>query len=166
MPVTADIQLTVSGRHVGAADLGTPTFPFAFSAPLSLTNGTGASQVDRVWSDERTLAASGTEDIDLAGVLSDIYGAALSFAKIKAVFVKAAAGNTNDVVVSRPASNGVPLFAAAGDAVAVKPGGAFALFWPGAGVSVAAGTADLLTFTNSAAGSGVTFQVVILGTSA
>lgn len=165
MPLTADIQLSVNGRQTGALDLGTPTFPFALSAPISLTNGTGASQADRVFSDTRTLAASGTEDLDLAGVLVDAFGATITFAKIKAVIIKAAAGNANDVQVTRPASNGVPLFLAAGDGIAIKPGGALAWYCPGTGVTVTAATGDLLTITNGAGGTPVTYDVIIIGTS-
>jgi len=166
MSLTADIQLSVTGRHVNPIDLGSVALPFALSKSLSLADGTGANQADRVFTDQRTLAASGTEDLDLAGVLIDAFGQAITFAKIKAVIIKAADGNTNDVNVSRPASNGVPLFLAAGDGIPVKPGGVLAWFCPGTGVTVTGATGDLLTITNSAGGTGVTYQVVIIGTSA
>lgn len=164
--LTADINLTVTGRHSNVLDLGTEVLPFGLSAPLSLASGTGAGQADRVFTDTRTLAASATEDLDLAAVLLDAFGAAITFVKLKAIIIKAAAGNTNDVVLSRPASNGVPLFSAASDAIPIKPGGAFAWFCPGTGVTVTAGTGDLLTLTNSGAGTGVTYDIVIIGTSA
>jgi hypothetical protein len=38
---------------------------------------------------------------------------------------RADAGNTNDVQLTRPAANGVPLFLAAGDGVAIGPGDIF-----------------------------------------
>lgn len=166
MAVTANLNLSVTGRHTTTSDLGTPTFPFALSLEVALASGTGASQADRVFADQRTLAASATEDLDLAGVLTDAFGAVITFAKIKAVIIKAAAANTNDVNVTRPASNGVPIFLAASDGIGVKPGGAFAWFFPGTGVTVTAGTGDLLTLTNSAGSTGVTYDIVILGTSA
>ena len=69
--------------------------------------------------------------------------------------------------VIRPASNGVPLFLAAGDGLPVKPGGAFLWVAPDAtGVAVTASTGDLLTITNSGAGSAVTYYIVVLGASA
>jgi hypothetical protein len=43
--------------------------------------------------------------------------------KLKLVYVFADPTNVNNVVVTRLAANGVPLFAAAGDALAVLPGG-------------------------------------------
>lgn len=166
MPVTANIALTVNGQHTNALDLGTAALPFNLALGLTLTNGTGANQVDRVFTDTRTLGASATEDLDLAGILTDAFGAVLTFAKIKAVIVTAAAGNTNDVNVTRPATNGVPLFTAVSSGVGVKPGGMLAWACPGTGVTVTAATGDLITFTNSAGGTGVTYSVVIIGTSA
>jgi hypothetical protein len=164
--VTADIQFSVTGQHSSVLDLGTVALPFALSAALRLTTGTGASMADRVFTDTRTLLASATEDLDLAAVLVDALGVAITFAKIKAIFIKAAAANTNDVQVTRPASNGVPLFLAAGDGMLVKPGGFLAWALPGTGITVTAATGDLLTFTNSAGGTPVTYDVVIIGTSA
>lgn len=165
MSLNADIQLSVTGKHSQALDLGTEVLPFALSNPVSLANGTGAGQADRVFTDTRTLAASATEDLDLAGVLIDAFGVAITFAKIKAVIIKAAAGNTNDVQVKTAAANGVPLFLAANNGIGIKPGGGFAWFCPGTGVVVTPTTGDLLTVTNGGAGTPVTYDIVIIGTS-
>jgi len=166
MPVTADIRLSVTGHHVSALDLGSADLPFTLSAAQSLLSGVAAGMVDRVFTDTRTLIASATEDLDLAGVLLDAFGAAITFAKIKGVFIKAAAGNTNNINVSRPAgATGVPLFLAISDGFVLPPGFAFAWFGAGAGLTVTPGSGDLITITNAAAGTPVTYDVVILGTS-
>jgi hypothetical protein len=166
MSVTAELRLTASGHHVNQLDLGAADLPFAVSVSHSLVTGTAAGQADRVFTDTRTLAASATEDLDLAGVLLDAFGQAITFATIKAILIKAAAGNTNNVNVTRPASNGVPLFLAAGDGIPIKPGYGFGWFGSGAGVAVTPTTGDLLTITNSGAGTPVTYDIVIIGTSA
>jgi hypothetical protein len=166
MSLTAKLSLIVTGEQQSALDLGTGKFPFALSKVLDLASGTGASQADRLFTDTRTLAASATEDLDLAAALTDAFGSSLTFAKLKGLIITADAGNTNDVQLTRPATNGVPIFLAAGDGFGIKPGGAFALFWPGTGVTVTAATGDLLTLTNSAGGTGVTYSIVIIGTSA
>ena len=93
----------------------------------------------------------------------------LTFARIKAIHISAAAGNTNNVQVTRPASNGVPWLMAAGDGIALRPGAA--MTWSSGsadatGVAVTAGTGDLITITNSAGTTGVTYNVVIVGCSA
>lgn len=166
MPLTANIGIAVNGNHTSALDLGTATLPFAASLAVALASGTGSGQADRIFTDIRTLAASATENLDLAGSLVDAFGATITIVKLKAVIILADSGNTNDVQITRPASNGVPMFLAAGDGVPVQPGGAFVWVAPGAGVTVTAGTGDLLTITNSAGSSGVTFTVILIGTSA
>lgn len=148
----------------GATPIYQPTFPW--SAPL--TTGTGANQADKMYAASVTLGISSGQDIDLAGVLTDPFGVALTFVKLKAVAIKAAVGNTNNVNVSRPATNGVPWFLAASDGFALGPGGIFLWVNPAAAgiATVTAATGDILRFDNSGAGSTVTFDIVLIGTSA
>jgi|SRR5688500_4620070 len=168
MPLSASVLIQLQALLTNtSADLTLPSAPLSWARQFNIANGTGANQADRMYIDSNTLAASGTANVDLAGSLTDAFGAALTFARIKAVFIAAAEGNTNDVQVTRPGANGAPLFMAAGDGIVVRPGGAFAWIAPDAvAVPVTAGTGDLLTFTNSAAGSSVTYEVIIIGASA
>jgi hypothetical protein len=166
MSVTANIRLDVSGKQESALDLGTAALPFGLNVEAALTNGVAAGMADRAFTDTRTLAASATENLDIAASLVDAFGATIAFAKIKAVIIRAAAANVNDVQVTRPATLGVPLFLAAGDGLAIKPGYAFAFFGTGAGITVTPDTGDLLTITNSGGTTGVTYDVIIIGTSA
>lgn len=166
MALDTTVQLNVNALLYNALDLGVASAPLIKSYVIAMATGTGTGQADKIFHDTRTLTASGTEDLDLAGVLTDPFGAALTFAKLKAVLIKAADANTNNVVLSRPAANGVPLFSAASDAISILPGGVFCWVAPGAGVTVTAGTGDLLTFTNSAGSTSVTYDVVLIGTSA
>lgn len=169
MPVNATVSVGVNGSQTSLLDLGTAAFPFSTSSSVAYTSGTGAGQVDVAFTDTRTLAASATENLDLAGTLTDAFGATVTFARIKAIYISAAAGNTNDVQVTRPASNGVPFLMAAGDGIALRKGAGFA-WWSGpadaTGVAVTAGTGDLITVTNSAGTTSVTYTVIILGCSA
>lgn len=165
--VNTRIKLSLAATLTKALDLATGSTPLDVEASVPLGNGTGANQADLIFHDRRTLAASGTEDLDLAGVLTDAYGATITFARIKAVVVMAASANTNNVNVSRATTNGVPLFLAASDGIPVLPGGFFAWCAPDAtAVAVTAGTGDLLTVTNSAAGTSVTYDVIVIGASA
>lgn len=164
---TPILRMEVSSTLTGTAGLATASVPLHETYNFPLTTGTGANQADKIYSAERTLAASATEDRDLAGSLTDALGATITFVRIKVVLVKADSANTNSVQVTRPAANGVPLFMAAGDGISLRPGAAFMWICPDAtGVAVTAGTGDLLTFTNSAAGTGVTYRLTIIGASA
>lgn len=167
------MALTVSTMRIQAAGQQTKTiagspasFNFDIGANYALTDGTTAGKADRLFTDTRTLGASATENLDLAAALTDAYGASLTFVTIKAVIIVAAAGNTNNVEITRPATNGVALFMAASDGIALKPGYGFAWMGSGIGVTVTAGTGDLITVTNSGAGTSVTYTVCIIGTSA
>lgn len=167
MALTSTLTVKAVANLSSALDLATASVPLSLTERIELASGTGAGQADMIFHDRRTLSASGTEDLDLAGSLTGPLGTTLTFARVKAVIIAASDGNTNDVQLTRPASNGVPLFLAAGDGIPVKPGGVFCWIAPGAsGVAVTASTGDLLTVTNSAGTTGVTYDIVIIGASA
>jgi hypothetical protein len=152
-----------------ALDLGTGKAPQALSRSMSLGNGTGAGKADRVFSDRRTLAASANEDLDLAGVLLDAFGSAITFARIKGLIIAAAAGNTNNVVVGNSTSNAWATLLGATSTVTLRPGAFFAVGTGTAdptGYAVTAGTGDLLRITNSGAGTSVTYDLHLIGASA
>lgn len=169
MPLSTQVLLSVSAflSNTGA-DLSVPSANFNFASQVNLDNGTGLNAADRIYVDSNTLAASATVDIDLAGSLTDALGAALTFARVKAIFLRAAVGNTNNVVLGGAAATQfVGPFGAATHTIAVKPGGLFAVVAPdAAGWSVGAGASDLLRIANSAAGTGVSYDVMIIGASA
>lgn len=167
MALSTRLQVSLDTNLTSALDLGSASAPLKLARDFIWSSGTGASAADKIWHDQRTVAASATDSLDLAGSLTDALGTAFTPAKIKGLLVYAATGNTNNVVITRPASNGVPLFSAAGDAFPLRPGGLFLWVSPDStGVAVTAGTGDLLDFANSAAGTSVTYDVVIIGTSA
>lgn len=162
--VRGDIAFSMALTQVGANDLGSPKMPVNIEKLLTLVAGTDATNKANVlFSDTRTLAASATEDLDLTGSLTDAFGSTISAAEIVAIFISAASGNTNNVQLTRPASNGfIGPFLAAGDGVAIKPGEWLPLISQ-SGWAVTASTGDLLTFTNSGSGTSVTYSIVIVG---
>lgn len=162
--VRGDIRFSMDLTHVGSNDLGSPKMAVDVDKLLSLVAGTDATnKANILFSDRRTLAASANEDIDLAGALSDAFGASITAAEVIAIFVSAASGNTNNVQVTRPASNGFAgPFLAAGDGIAIKPG-EWHPFVSQSGWAVTAGTGDLLNVANSGAGTPVTYDIVIVG---
>ncbi len=161
--VRGDIGFSMNLTQIGSNDLGSPKMPVAIEKLLSLTEGTTATnQANLLFSDTRTLSASANEDIDLTGALTDAFGASFAAAEIVAIFISAASGNTNNVNVTRPASNGFAgPFLAAGDGVSVKPG-EWQPFVSQSGWAVTASTGDLLNVANSGSGTSVTYSVVIV----
>lgn len=167
MALTSRVAVELAARLTGTADFGAPVSEPRFSQQVSLASGTGAGQADRVWADRRTLAASASEDLDLTGTLVDALGATLTLARVKALYVAASASNTNDVVLGGAASSAWSALLGATGTVTVKPGGVLLVVAPGAtAYPVTAGTGDLLKVANSGAGSSVTYDICIVGSSA
>lgn len=167
MPLSTVITAQVDANLTSALDLVTAAAPLSYRKRTTLDTGTTADKADLMFSDTRTIAASANEDLDLAGSLAGQLGGTLTFVKLKALLIVAATGNTNNVRVTRPASNGVPLFLAASDGIDVLPGGTFLWVAPNlAAVTVTAATGDLINVANSSSGTSVTYDVVIIGTSA
>lgn len=163
--VTASIALNIDATLAGSNDLGTPKLRALIEQLVQFRPGTdGTGKADLMFSDTRTLAASANEDLDLAGVLASAFGATIAAAELVLLYIEAAEGNTNNVNVTRPAANGVPIFLAAGDGRGIKPGDFF-LIVDSAGIAVTAGTGDLVNVANSGAGSSVTYDVLILARS-
>lgn len=166
MNTNIKITCAIEGVVSTSGDFGNPQQQLTARAVLDLVTGTSAGQADLVFSDQRTLAASANESLDLNGSLVDVFGAAANFIKIVAIYFKAAAGNANNVVVGGAASNGFfPMFGASTDTIKL-PGGAGVLLFNDAGWTVTAATADLLKVANGGSGTAVTYDVVLVGRSA
>lgn len=164
--LTARVALSLAAELNKGLDVGSANYPATLGVTNVFDNGTGANQANELFTDTRTLTASSSENLDLAGVLADAFGAVLSFTRVKAIMITAAAANTNDVVVGgHPTAAFSPMFGDPTDTVVIKPGGTFVLVAPDAtGYPVVATTADMLTVTNSAGGTSVTYTIAIVGT--
>lgn len=164
--LAAKVTLNVVAELINSLDVGNVNYPAAYGANYNFADGTGADQAKEIFTDTRTLTASAAENLDLAGVLTDAFGNVLTFTKIKALIVKADPANTNDVVLGNHATAAwFPMLGAATHTVKVKPGGMVAFVAPDAnGLAVTATTADMLTVTNSAGGTSVTYTIIIIGT--
>ncbi|WJV47518.1 hypothetical protein [Streptomyces flavofungini] len=155
MGVTSALSMSASVLQTKAPDLTAAEDSLAFRRAVQLIDGTTAGKADRVFHDRRTLATSVSEDLDLAGFLQDGFGQALTFVRVENLFAAAAAANTNNVVLGNAASNAWAALLGAAGTVTLRPG---------ACLGVMAG--DLLKVANSTGGTGVTYDVVIVGTSA
>lgn len=167
MAFDASLYFNLVSNLSNPLDLSTPASALAYSRQIPFTQGAGLNQADRIWHDTRTLTAAATENLDLAGILADPWGVAITFARVKGILVVAAAGNTNNVVVGNSGANAfLGPFGAAAHTVSVRPGGVWLHLAPDAtAYAVTAGTGDILTVTNSAAGTPVTYDVVVIGAS-
>jgi hypothetical protein len=171
MALNSTLTIDWSAVLAVAQDLtpgGVHPIPVAKRVAMALSSGILANQADVIFADTRNLAASATDTLDLiGGGLLDVGKVAFAPAKLKGLLVVAAPTNVNNVNVVRPATLGVTIFLAAGDGIAVGPGGYFAWAAPTlTTVAVAAGVSDQLQVINSAGGTAVDYDIIIVGTSA
>lgn len=175
MPLAGTASLALQLSLTKAFDMNiAPSAILALSKGLTIATGTGAGQADLLFADTRTIAISGTDDLDLTGggLLTPL-GDAFNAARIKGLVVVAESHlttdvvNTNDVVVGAAASNQwVGPFGAATHTIRLQPGMMLAIFATGATAwPVTAGTGDLLRIANSGAGTSVLYQIALLASS-
>jgi hypothetical protein len=156
------VSMDLSDQRTVGAESATAKISTAFT--WTIAHGTGINQAQHCYQGVRTLTTGATEDLDLQGALANTFGVTL-FSALKFIGVSAAAANTTNLTISRPAgATGVTLFGAVSGSLApLKPGGFFAFADPSAaGVPVTATSADLITITNSA-GASATYTVVLCG---
>ena len=167
--LSGNLSILSNIDHAGSSDLSTLTDKVAgMIQSWTITNGTGANQADLMWHDQRTLAASTSEDLDLSGPLTDAFGEAASFARVKAIIVASATTNGALIQVGGAAGNQFLNWVAdATDIIQVRPGGFMMLVAPDAtAYAVTAATGDLLKINNSDAAASATFDIYIIGVSA
>lgn len=161
--VTASITLTETAatNFTGVSGSVSPGITYS----QAYTSGTGTGAVDKKWCDHRTIAASGADTLDLAGTLTNEFGATITFVKVKALFLSAASGNTNDVWMGGGATNRFNSFLKDSSVVIVRPGYFAAVGGSITGYTVTATTGDKLLIKNSAGTTGVTYDICVAGTS-
>lgn len=171
MPQTLDstiVAVTLGATANNTYDFNKAVAALSYGKTLGFATGAAASQMDRLFADQRTIAISGTDDLDLNGTaLQDVLGQNLALARVKLIWVFAAGANVNNVVIGAAAANQfVGPFGAATHTIAVPPGGGALLVTPtAAGWPVTAATADLFRIANGGAGTSVLYDVIIGGSS-
>ncbi len=164
--LTANLRVSLVASLASALDLGAQgQVPLNFAKAAEFANGTGANQANQLFFDERTIAASSSEELDLAGSLTNAFGETITFTKVKGIVIFALAANTNNVVVGGAAEHAfAAMFDDAADELVIRPGGLFVLTAPNVdGMAVGAGASDKLKVANSSSGTGVTYQIAIWG---
>lgn len=159
--ITVDLEATLSRLLA----LSEPTDQLAVRAVTSFVDGTGAGQANTTFSDRRTVAASATDSIDLAGGITSPLGTPNALLAVKAILIKASEANGGNLRVGKGVANAfVGPFGAAAVGVTVAPGGVLLLVnSSAAGWTVTAGTGDILAVENLNAGASGDFDIVLIG---
>lgn len=172
MPLSASVRLRLAASQTGSSDYGGPAFAPALEAVMNLANGTGANQADLLFVDERSVAASTNDDIDLAGVLTGAFGATITAAEVVGVLVinapRDGAANVSSLTIGNGTNPFIGFLGGTTPTIGpIGPGGFFFIGCPSAsGVgTVTAGSADVLRIANGAGGT-ATYQLGLLCRSA
>lgn len=164
MALKATVTAQISAEQTSPQDLSTPVNDFAKKFSQAFSDGSGNDQATKIFGDTRSLLASATENLDLAGVLTDAFGQIITFTAIKVLAIFAKETNVNDIVLGNAAATTwIGPFGAATHTVAIRPGGCAIFVAPNTGWAVAAGSTDFLKVLNGGAGSGVDYDIVALG---
>jgi hypothetical protein len=166
MPLKTQIFAGISAAMVGAPDVGKSNFEIDGSAAaILLGDGSGTGKANAIYQDRITLAASANQDIDLRGTLVGALGEPVVFASVKAIFIRAAAANINDVIVGGGTNPFLGPLGGTTPTHTLKPGGLLLWANPNNGWTVQASTSDILRVANGGAGSSVTLELVVVGVS-
>ena len=165
MALSVNLNAILSWSYTNALDLSTVTDAAQISVSDTLASGTGLDQADQIWHDRRTLAAT-SENLDLAGSLTNAFGATLTFARIKGILIKNRTATAGfNLTVGGAAANQFPLFSDVSDKLPIGPDGFFFYWDPSAaGKVVTAGTGDQLKI--DAGANTVEYDIVLIGASA
>ena len=157
------VALNVQGLVASSLDLESPQSSLNLSSLFTLTDGSGDSKFQQMFSDTRSTDQTG-ETLDLVGSLKNAFGLTISFSKIKVILVLAAAANTVAIRVGAAATNQfVAWCGSATDYVTIRPGGLMLLVAQDAtGYATAGGSTDNLKIV-AASTATVSYDIVVLG---
>lgn len=164
MSLQGKVNLRFDFENTAVQDSGSRSAKITKASLLAFLDGTGLGQVQKVYADDVSVIQSVNTDVDLAGVLTDQFGVALTFTAIKGVLVVAGSANPGNLTVGNVTNGITSPFGAATHSQIVAPGGWYGNFNPSAaGFTVTAATADLLRIASAATAGTYTFSVYVVG---
>ena len=172
MAITSTILAQFDAVQTGANDFAADKFVPKMQYLQKTTDGTTANKADMLWMDQRVITTGANDDIDLAGVLTDVFGTTITMAEVVLLFLinapRSGSANTTDLTIGIGSNPFLGFLGGTTPTIGpIKPGGMIMIgAGDAAGIgTVTAGTADILRVANSA-GASATYQIAILARSA
>lgn len=170
--LAVDVRASLGWLFQESLDLATISDNARLEYARSLADGTAADQADRLWHDQRTLAGSASENLDLNNLTNTLFGSTLTvnFAKVKALLIVNLATTAGEDLLVGGAGAGANAWSAPFDndpdaKIAVPADSIVFLVNKKNGWTVTNGSADILKIANASAAS-VSYKIAIVGTSA
>ena len=159
--VTGSMSASLSANWSRDLAVGVVTAAPKVAAATRFTDGTGANKIQQVLLEAGSIAASGSDTIDLTGDLLDPGGATITFTKVKGFIIRNTSASGDGIQVDGTFNAWLK---ASGDGVKVMPGGFLAVCNPTAdGYAVTGGSADEITLTNLDSVNAQTYEVEVIG---
>ena len=172
MAVTAQLDVNLTAAQSGAHAFGGPYWNAAMSLSQAFSDGTTVNKFDRLYMAQRTVATGANDDIDLTGVLTDVFGATIAAVELVGIMVinkqKDGTVNTTNLTIGAGSNPFTGFLGGTTPTLGpIRPGGVLLLMSPdAAGLgAITAGTGDILRIANSAGATNV-YQIALLMRSA
>jgi hypothetical protein len=167
--LSVELKASLAWLFQDVIDLTTISDSSKLDYSKSLADGVGDDQADKLWGDERTVAAGANDDLDLTALVNTIFGSAvtMSLAKVKALLIVNLATTAGDELrIDSSVANAwkAPFNGSATSQVEIGPDSALLLSNKKDGWAVTAGTGDVLRIANPGANP-ITYRIVVVGTS-
>lgn len=167
--INLNLQALITAALAITGQTANAQMPVVISQTLAA--GTGAGQINQIWATSGTLAASGTLDLDLnAPGVTDAVGNALTFARVKAIFIQNSNALEADslVVGNKAATSGWTSFISPNTGQISVPGGGFIMTCtPGAtGQTVTSNSVNKFLHLANPGGNAIVYNIIILGCNA
>jgi hypothetical protein len=164
MSLTTSLKLNLRALLVSVLDLSSATNDLQLTPEIALSDGAGVNQANRVFQDTITLAAASETLLDLTA-LTDALGGAVSFARLKAIYLrnKSATAGDNLELGGTVTAGLSTLYVGTNAGQLIGPGGIALLVNPSAaGWVVTPTTADILRIGNPGSNA-ITYDIVVIG---
>ena len=123
MPQNVNIKATMQIDSSGAQTIGgaAPVYSKGPATDINLADGTGTNQANRAYMATRTILTGANDDLDLNGVLTDVFGNLLSLTIVKGIIIRSDPANTTNLTVGgAPAGASAGILALASFSAAVR----------------------------------------------
>lgn len=142
--VTLTRRITIGGKLTQNTDNATVARRIEIDASQTYTHGTGANQANEDWDDQRTVTAA-SENLDLAGGITNGFGRTVTFTSVKELFIKNTSTTSGENLTISGSFMDNELLGGTTPTMVLGPGGVFHVASPIDGYAVAAGTDDIIT---------------------
>lgn len=177
--LVASSEIILGWTFTNNEDLSDPVDPGRVRIQQAFVNGDGDDEANQIWRGRRVVSvATPNDDLDLAGVLENVFGNAVNFAEIKAILIRNLGLDNGDGTFTPAIGEDLKVggagtnpwtapFADSGtpgtSRITVPAGGKLYLESPLAGFAVSPGSSDVLRIAHSGSLDDITFDVVLIG---